>query len=225
MIRASTFIHLRADAEASARDELTSALRSCADHLDLVALQVAPTEAPAHRAGDIMSLAAYADLESYDTARAHPYVQTVLEPLLHKHAGHVETVRYEQGPVILQEPDLRDGIQRTLLLRVDPACAPGAVAAFEHELADMTRYIDTIRNSSLSRVDIVDNPAGPAWTHVWEQEFQTLDGLTGLYMEHPYHWAFVDTWFDPQAPNHIVDVTLIHAMCRLDRSILALAGP
>jgi hypothetical protein len=57
-----------------------------------------------------------------------------------------------------------------------------------------------------------------------EQEFETLEGLTGDYMQHAYHWSWVDTWFDPQAPNRIVDTTLVHAMCDLDRSLLALAS-
>ena len=86
-----------------------------------------------------------------------------------------------------------------------------------------TRYIDAIRNSSLSRVEEVHQPTGPEWTHVWEQEFATLDGLTGPYMMHGYHWSFIDTWFDRQSPRHIVDPVLIHSACALRHSILARA--
>ena len=65
---------------------------------------------------------------------------------------------------------------------------------------------------------------GPEYTHVWEQEFATLDGLTGPYMQHAYHWSVIDPWFDVQAPVHIVDPELIHSSCGLRRSILALDG-
>src|SRR5262249_45750020 len=152
---------------------------------------------------------------------AHPYVERVVEPALARHASHVESARYEQGAVILNEPDFPGGIQRTLLLRVETT-DPVVVAAFEHDLADMTRYVAAIRNSSLSHVGEVRNPTGPVWTHVWEQEFLELDGLTGPYMQHAYHWAYVDAWFDPQSPTRIVDTTLIHAACELRSSILAI---
>ena len=87
----------------------------------------------------------------------------------------------------------------------------------------MPRYIDTIRNSSLSRVESMSDSLGPEYTHVWEQEFVDLDGLTGPYMMHGYHWSLVDTWFDAQAAHPIVDPRLIHAACGLRRSVLACA--
>jgi hypothetical protein len=66
----------------------------------------------------------------------------------------------------------------------------------------MTDYIDAIRNSSLSHVDVVHGVRGPAWTHVW---------------------AHVDTWFDAQSPRRVVDRVLIHAACALRRSVLSYA--
>ncbi len=148
-----------------------------------------------------------------------------MQPLLEHCAHHVETARYRQGPVEVREPALREGIQRTLLVHVDPVKGEAAsVRRFEHDLRDMPRYIDSIRNSSLSRIDAVDASLGPAYTHVWEQEFVDLDGLTGPYMLHAYHWSQVDPWFDAQAPGAIVDPTLVHAACGLRRSILAHEG-
>ena len=52
------------------------------------------------------------------------------------------------------------------------------------------------------------------WTHVWEQRYDALDGLMGDYMMHPYHWARVDRWFDPESPDWIVDTHLCHSFCR-----------
>ena len=94
---------------------------------------------------------------------------------------------------------------------------------FEHELAAMPNFIDTISNSSLSRIDAMHASLGPDYTHVWEQEFAALDGLAGAYMQHAYHWSVIDPWFDVQAPAHIVDPVLIHSSCDLRRSILTLA--
>jgi hypothetical protein len=224
MIRVAGFVHLHPDTPPGALEDLSSAMHAGADELDLLALQVSPTKPVAHRAGQLMVLAAFRDLDSCEAARRHPVLERRVAPLLRQHASHVEVVRYEQGSIVMQDPDLKDGIQRTLLLHVDPTADPAEVAAFEAALAAMPRYIDTIRNSSLSPVQDVWGATGPRWTHVWEQEFRTLEGLTGPYMNHAYHWAYVDTWFDPQSPNHIVDTTLVHAMCDLDRSILAVGA-
>jgi len=220
VIRVTGFVHLAPDA----LDEVASAVEAMRDHVGLLALQVAPTKSVAHRAGQLMVLTAFRDADAFEAAAADPYVTDALRPLLERRASHVEVVRYSPATRDVRAPGLTGGIQRTLLFHVDSTADPAEVGAFERSLAAMPHYIDAIRNSSLSRVDEVWGCTGRPWTHVWEQEFETLDGLTGDYMNHPYHWAWVDTWFDPQAPNFIVDTTLVHAMCDLDRSLLALAS-
>ena len=221
MIRVTAFVHLRADADPEVVDRLVDAHRRLAGEVGAVAADAAPTTPNSHNAGDVMLLTAYADDDARERGQRDRYATSVVQPLLEQCARHVETARYRQGPVDLREPALRDGIQRTLLVHVDPDTAAASVGRFEHDLRDMPRYIDSIRNSSLSRIDAVDASLGPAYTHVWEQEFVDLDGLTGPYMLHAYHWSQVDPWFDAQAPEAIVDPTLVHAACGLRRSILA----
>ena len=204
-------------------ERVIDAVRCAGDELDVVAADASRTTPNSHRAGDVMLLGAFRDADAYERARRDPYVEKVIRPLLEQCASHVEVVRYSQGTVTANAPTITNGIQRTLLVRVEPAVDTELVQQFEAETAAMTRYIDAIRNSSLSRVDAVHGSRGPEWTHVWEQEFATLDGLTGPYMMHGYHWALVDTWFDPQSPRQIVDPVLIHAACDLRRSILGCA--
>ncbi len=105
------------------------------------------------------------------------------------------------------------GIYRALLLAVKPAIADATVKRFERELLAMPRYISSIRAWRLSRV--AQASGARAWTHVWEQRYDDLDGLTGEYMMHPYHWARVDRWFDPENPDWIVDTHLCHSFCAL----------
>ncbi len=223
MIRVTAFVHLAPDADRGAVERLVDAVRRAGDELDVVATDAARTTPNSHGAGDLMLLGAFADPDAYERARRDTYVETILQPLIRQSATHVETVRYTQGPVTTRAPELRDGVQRTLLVRVEPTVARDVVDRFEADVAAMTDYIDAICNSSLSHVDAVHGARGPEWTHVWEQEFDDLDGLTGPYMMHGYHWAHVDTWFDPQSPRQIVDPVLIHAACALRRSVLSYA--
>ncbi len=221
MIRTTTFVHLQPDADPQGVDRLVEAVRAADGELDVLAVDAARATPNSHRAGDVMLLGAFVDSDAAARAREHPYVASVVRPLVDACAAHVETVRYPQGPARLQQPDLTGGIHRTLLLHVARDTDPNLVERFELELADMPRYVDSIRNSSLSRVESMSGSLGPDYTHVWEQEFVDLDGLTGPYMMHGYHWSLVDPWFDAQSPSAIVDSVLIHASCALRHSILA----
>jgi hypothetical protein len=92
------------------------------------------------------------------------------------------------------------------------------VARFEDELRLMPRYVDTITAWQLSRVD---EPVGASeWTHVFEQEFTDIDGLMGLYLMHPIHWAVVDRWFDPECPDVIIRDRVCHSFCAISDSVL-----
>lgn len=105
------------------------------------------------------------------------------------------------------------GIYRALLLSVTPGTDAGQIAQFEREVLAMPRHIRSIRAWRLSRV--TQAHGARAWTHLWEQRYDTLDGLVGPYMLHPYHWAWVDRWFDPESPHWIVDTHLCHSFCNL----------
>jgi hypothetical protein len=72
----------------------------------------------------------------------------------------------------------------------------------------MPRHIATIGSWALSHVDHELAPS--RWTHVWEQEYASVDGLRGDYMRSPYHWAGVDRWFDGEVPRSIVEPELAH---------------
>ena len=130
----------------------------------------------------------------------------------------VDRVCYEAIAGGVRAPGLTNGIKRTLFLRVKPDASSPAIAALEHDLLRLPRYMPGIRNWSLGRV-VSDSP----WSHVWQQEFARVDDLLGEYMVHPYHWAWVDRWFDPEFPQQIVDTTLCHAFCPIETSVLAWA--
>jgi len=135
----------------------------------------------------------------------------------------VDSVAYPAGRRGGKSPG--QGVYRVLLLSTErvgrPASSPsaGTLARFEDELCAMPDYIASIRRWQLSRV--TDAAGARGWTHVWEQEYADLQGLQGPYMMHPYHWGFIDRWFDPENPDWIVDPHLCHTFCALDRALIA----
>jgi len=119
----------------------------------------------------------------------------------------------------VREPELRNGIWRTLMLRVRPEAGADRVAALERDLLRMPEYMRGIRNWRLARV--ISNSR---WTHVWQQEYVGVGDLLGEYLVHPFHWGRVDRWFDPEFPEWTVDIQLSHAFCPLPNSLLAGRG-
>jgi hypothetical protein len=94
-----------------------------------------------------------------------------------------------------------------------PGTDDGTVSRFEDDLRLLTRYVPTITEWQLSRVE---SPAGTsAWTHVFSQRFTDVDGLMGPYLMHPVHWARVDRWFDPECPEYIVRDRVCHSFCHV----------
>ncbi|WP_321799216.1 Dabb family protein [Caballeronia sp. J97] len=115
----------------------------------------------------------------------------------------------------LRTPGLREGIWRTLMLRVREHASDANVAALEQALLRMPDYMPGIRNWRLARVT-----SSSTWTHVWQQEFARVDDLLGEYLMHPFHWGRVDRWFDVECPEWTV-AAISHAFCPLGASLLA----
>jgi hypothetical protein len=222
MIRTTTYLHFRSDLSEMDRVALLSSIASIGLELDVLALHSSTPTRRSRRAGDLIVLAAFADPDSAQMARRHPYVTSVLVPLLASSCRSVEVVRYEQGPVQLRQPDLTGGIQRTLAVSVERMVEPELITLFENQLAAMGQYIEEIRNCSLSKVQHAGGGGGPRWDYIWEQEYRSIDDVTGPYMNHPYHWAVIDPWFDPQSPTRILNGAYLHSVCRLPSSILSL---
>jgi hypothetical protein len=143
-----------------------------------------------------------------------------VDALVHRVVARCDVVQFESTNVHVAEPGITNCVKRTLFLEVNRDAAESRRHVFDRVLMGMPRHIPAIRNWAYHRVD--DNHiVGPRrWTHVWEQEFHELSGLRGDYMMSPYHWGYVDQWFDPESPTRIVEPGVAHAFCASATSIL-----
>ena len=110
------------------------------------------------------------------------------------------------------------GIWRALIFRVMPQGFPRRANDLERELLLLPKYVGSIRSWALSRVSTIEGPKG--FTHVWEQEFDKLEGLTADYMIHPVHWGLLDRYFDAECPEYVVDPHLIQVIGEIDSTII-----
>jgi len=128
----------------------------------------------------------------------------------------IDLVTHQTLAVGLRSPKLKRGIGRTLLLKVKDNATEAQKDGLESDTLAMPDHLHGICNWSLSRT--VNNHK---WSHVWQQEYEEIDDLNGEYMMHPYHWAWVDRWFDCENPDHCVEGDLCHAFYPIETSLLA----
>jgi hypothetical protein len=165
------------------------------------------------------------DLAFAEAADAPPWKDQLSigghDALFDRMIKRVDSVQFPSSMVTVVDPDMTDLIKRTLFLEVSSEASPAQVARFDHILTGMPKYIPAIRNWAYHRVDDTSVVGPRRWTHVWEQEYQDLSGLKVDYMVSPYHWGFVDGWFDAESPHHVVEPGVGHVYCPSARSILA----
>jgi hypothetical protein len=135
--------------------------------------------------------------------------------------GPIEAWRVESVGSSVPHPELV-GIKRTNLVRVLDTAAEDAVARWTREVAFLADCVPAIRNWSLARVRAI-GPTKPRvrWTHAWEQEFEGLEGLLEDYMASPYHWGYLDGWYDAEVPFSIMDPALAHLYCPATQNVLS----
>jgi hypothetical protein len=200
------------DVSSDARDRLLGTLSDAAAAADALSWVVQPTLPGARNGGDILVHLRFATREERCCAAAR--FATVMDD---SKVTWVNGADYSGVPV--RCGDTPGTVYRTLLLRVVPETDAATVARFEHELSLMPRHVSTIRAWQLSRVC---EPVGTsAWTHVFEQEFSSVDGLMGPYLMHPIHWSVVDRWFDPETTDVIVRDRVCHSFCAMADPVLS----
>ncbi|OBI73703.1 Dabb family protein [Mycobacterium sp. E740] len=187
------------------KDRLLAELRSAATDCGAASALVQSTLPGVRNGGDILMHLRFREAGEWASVAAS------FESLLSASGvSRVNGATYTGIPV--EARDIPRTVFRTLLLRVEPDTEEAVVRRFEDDLRLLPRYVTSIATWQLSRVDSAVG-ASP-WTHVFEQEFRDLDGLTGPYLMHPIHWAHVDRWFDPECPDVIVRDRVCHSFCR-----------
>jgi len=130
---------------------------------------------------------------------------------------HVDAVSYDEGRSGSKR-HLDRGVYRLLLISVDNTPDLASIARFEFETYEMGLYIPGIVRWRISQVK--EASGARPWTHIWEQEYQDLDGLLKSYMLHPHHWAWMNRWYDPECVEHMIDNHLCHSFCNFQVSLM-----
>lgn len=186
----------------SQRDQLLGTLRDAT--AGVPAAVVEPTHPGSRNGGDVL-----VQLRLADERHWHELAPVISAAAEQASVTRVDGGTYRGSPVVSGRPS--GSVYRALLLRVPPGIEDETVARFEDDLRLLTRYVSTITEWQLTRIESA--VGATAWTHVFSQRFTDVDGLMGPYLMHPIHWAYVDRWFDPECPEYIVKDRVCHSFC------------
>ena len=177
----------------------------------------APTMEGSFNGGDAIALFDFADEAAFDSARGD--LDAVLKG---EDVERADTAFFRHGRSDTSARDLETRVYRALLLCADRPATPEKQARFDAEIVLMPKYIPAIANWRYS--EVLESSGERAWTHLWEQEYADVGGLMGPYMMHPYHWARIDRWFDPECPEWLVDTRLCHSFGTFDGPVITEKG-
>lgn len=222
--RETAQLALREGLTEAAIEELEATLRMVGKQLPgLETAELGRNLAPDHAAGHYTWDLLFADRSAAESARATSLWRDQLLPALAGNCQAVHALELDTLGAGLRQPDLTNAIKRTAFFRLLPGVEAQVARQFETDLLEMPAHLPAILNWRLSRARPLpwnDSAEEVAWTHVWEQEFASLDDLLGPYMTHPHHWAHIDRWFDPESGMQAVDVRLSHAFSPLSQSLI-----
>ncbi|SNS86816.1 Stress responsive A/B Barrel Domain [Sphingomonas laterariae] len=204
-------------ADTAARDAFTAKLSAFGGTAQVRNATIQPTLPGVYNGGDLICRFVFDDDAALTAATTGADWAAIEAGLADKAlVASLERVEYEGGLA----GGSSDG---TKLYRVALFCANVSpteerLAAFGRQTASMPRYIKAIRRWQVSST-VKASGLNP-WTHVWEQEYDGIEGLNGPYMMHPAHWAHVERWFDTEYPDYLVDRVLVHTFCAIDAPVI-----
>jgi hypothetical protein len=220
MFKLTRLLYFPAECQQSERKAVVQTLNDAGAQSPMVKCSLLePTLPGVLYGGDYIWHLQFADEAAYRACLSQPHWREKVNALFEgKTLKRYESAAYRGGLCGERPVRLARGVYRTLIMTLKPGTSPQSAAQFEKELSGMPRYISSIKNWQLSHVSEASGMR--PWSLVWEQEYENLEGLTGPYMDHPYHWAFVDRWFNPECSQYIVDKVLCHTYCEFKSSVL-----
>jgi hypothetical protein len=221
MFKLTKLVTMTDRADELGRLQLTHALNAAANGNDhVVRSMLEPTLPNVYNGGDYIWHVQFASEGAYLAWKADPAGGRSAEFMLADMSlvSHVDSVAYEGGPSGSKRT-LSKGAYRTSFFSVNRPPSEAAIRQFDFETYEMGVYIPTIVNWQISRA--TEASGARRWTHVWEQEYEEIGGLHGAYMLHPYHWAWIDRWYDPESTSHMIDTHVTHTFCNFTASMIA----
>lgn len=116
-----------------------------------------------------------------------------------------EFVAYGDGTLTLQEKEV-SACHRILIFSLLDDADPAMVTKMEANMNGMTEHVPGLRNCKFAK--IVESDGSDAWAYAYECDFDEPGSFLGKYMTTPYHFCYIDKFFEPACNEWIANTNL-----------------
>ena len=192
-------------ADASAKEAFDADVKASAGAITTVNL-AAPVLEPPMPGGDYFCELGFKDQAEYDQAKAQPSWND-LYTLFENTAvvAGFEFAAYGDGTLTLQEKSVSK-CHRVLIFSLLEDANPDMVAKMEANMNGMTEHVPGLRNCKFAK--IVESAGSDSWAYAFECDFDEPGSFLGKYMTTPYHFCYIDKFFESACNEWIVNTNL-----------------
>lgn len=218
MFSAVFMITLAEGLDDAKKAEFAGSLASLAQAISPVYL-AEPTLEPPMPGGDYFCELGFKDEAAYAAAKLTQEWQA-LQSLLDdtQTVGRYEFVAYGEGDFRFQETE-HSTCHRVLIFSLIEDADPKMIEKMEAFTCGMVDFVPGLRNCKLAKV--IESTGSFDWAYAFECDFDEPGSFLGKYMTTPYHFTYVDKFFEPACNEWIVDPGLCTPYCAQEKPFLA----
>lgn len=129
---------------------------------------------------------------------------------------HYEFVAYGEGKLTITSDQAK--CHRVLIYAIVPDAKPEMLEKMESIMPDMPNYIPGLLNCKLARVE--EYSGTMKWAYAFECDFDDPMTFLTSYNFRPYHWSFIDKFFEPSCEEWVADPNLCTPYIAADSAFL-----
>ncbi len=108
---------------------------------------------------------------------------------------------------------------RILIFHVLPDTPEELIRKMEETIVRFPDYVPGMVNCKIAKV--VESSGSMEWNYAFDVDFEQPDDYFGWYLHTPYHWAYIDRYFEPSSSEFFVDPHLCSVYCPSDSAFLS----
>lgn len=155
--------------------------------------------------GDYFIEVGFIDQQAYEQAKAQSGWGDLQALVGDEVVATCEFAAFGDGSLILQEKE-RSACHRVLIFDLIENPDSDMVAKMETVMNDMADHVPGLLNCKFSH--IVEASGAHDWKYAFECDFDDPSSFTGKYMTTPFHFCYIDKFFEPACDEWVVNPDL-----------------
>lgn len=133
-----------------------------------------------------------------------------------------QTAAYEYaafGNDIENFSDRHAGCHRLLIFHILPDVPEERIRKMKENIVRFPDYVPGMVSCKIAKV--VESSGSMDWNCAFDVDFELPGDYLGWYLHSPYHWAYIDRYFEPSSCDFCIDPHLCSVYCQSDSSFLS----